>query len=38
VFDDSSVDTLMGAGDLDWFLLDTQRDKASDKAQGDVVN
>jgi VCBS repeat-containing protein len=32
VFDDTSVDRLLGGGDLDWFLLDISKDKVKDKA------
>jgi Ca2+-binding RTX toxin-like protein len=31
VFDDQAVDTLLGGGDLDWFLLSSARDRVLDK-------
>jgi hypothetical protein len=35
---DSDVDSLLGGGDLDWFLFDTKKDPLRDKTPGELVN
>ncbi len=38
VIDDASVDTLIGNGDFDWFILDSKKDKMKDFIRGEQFN
>jgi VCBS repeat-containing protein len=38
VLNDASVDTLIGSGDTDWFMLDTKKDKVKDAIFGELYN
>jgi VCBS repeat-containing protein len=38
VFDDTTIDKLLGGGDLDWYWSDLKKDKITGKAAGETVN
>ena len=38
VLEDGGNDQLTGDGDLDWFFLESSKDKAKDKASGERFN
>jgi hypothetical protein len=38
VFNDASVDTLMGNGDFDWFFTDAKKDKLRFATRGELIN